>query len=255
MNTSADRNINTILNTIIIDDEPMALEKMKFYVEKISFLNLAGVFSSAIDATEALNSGDIDLVITDINMPDFNGIELIKSLETTPMVIFTTAHSQYAVESYKLSAIDYLLKPFSFGDFSRATHKALRFHTSINEKHQTAEDNPIPDQSIFIKTDYKYVRVDFNDIQYIKGYGEYLQIFLLSSTSPLVTLSSFSAIKKRLPGFFIQVHRSYIVNMNHVAQIDRNRLHIVPDNYIPVSDGFKPAFQKYLSSHSIGRIN
>lgn len=243
------------LNTVIIDDEPIALEKLKFYAEKISFLNLVGIYSSAIDAVNAINSGDVDLLFTDISMPDFNGIELIKSLEKPPMVVFTTAHSQYALEGYKLSAIDYLLKPFSFGDFSRAANKALRQHSLTNEK-SPAHAGSIPsDESIFIKTDYRYVRVDFKDIKYIKGYGEYLQIYLDSSSTPLVTLSSFSAILRKLPGCFIQVHRSYIVNMNHVGQIDRNRLQIDSDNSIPVSEGFRPAFNKYLSSHSLGKTN
>lgn len=222
------------LRTLIIDDEPIALEKLRNYVNKTPFLELAGECQNGFDALDLLAQTPVDLIVTDINMPDLNGLEFVKALPSPPAVIFTTAHSHYAVDSYKVSALDYLLKPYDYADFHRAVSKALT-------RNQSAVASPSPSQSIFIKVDYRYVRVELADIQYIKGYGEYLQVYVSGQESPLLTLSSFAAIKERLTPDFLQVHRSYIVNMNHVSQIERNRLVIAPETYIAVSDSFKPA--------------
>lgn len=238
------------LRTLIIDDEPIALEKLATYVTKEPSLELAARCQSAFQAMEFLASGhDVDLIITDINMPDLDGLEFIKALPEPPAVIFITAHPQYAVDSYKVSAVDYLLKPYSFADFHRAVSKA-QGHLRARTADRGAE--PATDGSIFIKTDYRYVRVSTADIRYVKGYGEYLQIFVDGAAAPLLTLSSFSAIRERLPGCFLQVHRSYIVNMNHVRQIERNRIIMDPDCIIPVGESYRPAFLQYLSSHTIG---
>lgn len=222
------------LRTLIIDDEPIALEKLRNYVTKTPFLELIGECHNGFDAIDFLAQAEADLIITDINMPDLNGLEFVRALPSPPAVIFITAHSHYAVESYRVSALDYLLKPYDYADFHRAVSKAL-------ERSRTTAAQPQQNQSIFIKVEYRYVRVDLADIQYIKGYGEYLQIYVRDSETPLLTLSSFAAIKERLTPDFLQVHRSYIVNMNHVAQIERGRLVIAPETYIPVSDSFKPA--------------
>lgn len=233
----------TPLRTLIIDDEPIALEKLRAYTSRLPFLELAAACQNGFDALEFLSANEVDLIITDINMPDLNGLEFIRSLSRPPMVIFTTAYSEYAIDSYKVSAIDYLLKPYEFPDFSRAASKALE------RSRQTPA--PAPDSSIFVKVDVRYVRVDLADIRYIKGYGEYLQIYLCERTSPLLTLSSFAAIRERLTDNFLQVHRSYIVNMNRVEQIERARLIMDPDTYIPVGDSYKPAFAAYLASHAL----
>ena len=167
------------------------------------------------------------------------------------MVIFTTAHSQYAVDSYKVSAVDYLLKPYGFVEFSRAVNKALE--SAAIRGRQQPEPGADAADSLFVKVDYRHVRVALAEIRFIKGYGEYLQIYVTGKSSPLVTLSSFAAIKGMLGENFLQVHRSYIVNMNHVEQIERGRLVMDADNYIPVGDSYKAAFQQYLASHSIGK--
>lgn len=222
------------LRTLIIDDEPIALEKLRNYVNKTPFLELIGECHNGFDAIDLLARTEADLIVTDINMPDLNGLEFVRALQSPPAVIFTTAHSHYAVDSYRVSALDYLLKPYDYADFYRAVTKAL-------DRSKSAAVQSPQNQSIFIKVDYRYVRVELADIQYIKGYGEYLQIYVRDSETPLVTLSSFAAIKERLTPDFLQVHRSYIANMNHVSQIERNRLVIAPEIYIPVSDSYKPA--------------
>ena len=237
------------LKTLIIDDEPIALEKLRSYVDKTPFMELASACSSGFEAIEYLATADIDLVITDINMPDLNGMDFIKSLSDPPMVIFTTAYDHYAVDSYRVSAVDYLLKPYSYVDFSRAAQKALDIRISKNSSAQSDS----PSDSIFIKVDYRYIRVNLADIRFIRGYGEYLRIFVDKQKNPLVTLSSFAAIKNRLSENFLQVHRSFIVNMDHVQVIERNRIIMDEENYIPVGDSYKDAFQQYLTNHSIGK--
>lgn len=237
------------LRTLIIDDEPIALEKLKNYVEKTPALQLAAACGNGIEAAAFLLENEIDLIITDISMPDLNGMDFVKTLSVQPMVIFITAYPQYAVESYKVSAVDYLLKPYGFAEFTAAVNKAVALSASRTAPHSE------PEESLFIKTDYRYVRISLSEIRFIKGYGEYLQIHIAGKTMPLVTLSSFAAIKERLTPNFLQVHRSYIINMDRVEQIERNRVIMDAENHIPVGDSYKAAFQQYLVSHAIGKTS
>lgn len=243
------------LRTLLIDDEPIALEKLRTYASKVPFLEIAGVCRTGIEATETISQESIDVVFTDINMPDMNGLDFISSLTNPPFVVFITAYADYAIESYRLSAIDYLLKPYGFADFQRAANKVLEQYNLRAGRHRTAltESTNIPaEDSLFFKVDYKYIRVNISDIRYIKGYGEYLQIFTRDSASPIMTLSSFGALKTKLPDSFLQVHRSYVVNMNAIQSISKNRIMMDADTSIPVGDSYKETFQLYLSSHSIG---
>ena len=234
------------LRTLIIDDEPIALEKLRSYVEKVPFLELAAACHSGIDAMAVLAAEKIDLIFTDIDMPDLNGMELAGSLTDAPMIVFTTAYAQYAVDSYRLSAVDYLLKPYSFADFQRAANKALA------QAQRDGADTQREAGSVFVKVDYRYVRVKLDDIRYIKGFGEYLQIFTTSQPEPMMTLSSFASMAQKLGDSFLQVHRSYIVNMDHVEQIVRNRLVMTDGEHIPVGDSYKSALSDYLRSRSVG---
>lgn len=234
------------LHTLIIDDEPIALEKLRNYALKVPFLELKGACCSAREAMAILADEHIDLIFTDIDMPDLSGMELVASLPAAPMVVFTTAHARYAVDSYRLAAVDYLLKPYSFVDFQRAATRALE-----RASMRTAEPAPAAD-SLFVKVDYRYVRVATASIRYIKGYGEYLQIFTEGAPSPLLTLSSFAAIAGKLPAHFVQVHRSYIVNMHSAEQISRGRIVMDADTYIPVGDSYKATLHRYLRQHSVG---
>lgn len=240
------------LRTVIIDDEPIALDKLRSYVKKTPYLELAGVFSNGIEALEMLSTDvDVDVIFTDISMPDINGMEMVKAMKKPPMIVFITAYSDYAAESYSVSAVDYLLKPYSMADFQRAASKVLERHSDKAQmENQTSggEDK----STIFIKTDYRYVRINISDIRYIKGYGEYLQVFVEGTENPILTLSSFASLRDKLPGSFVQVHRSYIVNMNHVGHIERGRIVMDTDTYIPVGDSYKAQLQTYLTSNSIG---
>ena len=215
-------------------------------------LDLIGACDSSFEAMEFVNKGDVDLIITDINMPDLNGLDFVKTLKNPPMVIFITAYADYAVESYSVSAVDYLLKPYGYVEFSRAVHKAAEAF-ALRKVAATPSERKEDADSIFFKVDYRYVRVSLSDIRYIKGYGEYLQVYVEGEKNPIVTLSSFAAIKERLTDSFLQVHRSYIVNMKRVEQIERSRVVMDADTYIPVGESYKTAFQEYLARHSAGR--
>lgn len=234
------------LQTLIIDDEPIALEKLRNYALKVPYIELRGACCCASEALSIMADTHIDLIFTDIDMPDLSGMELMMSLPDPPMVVFTTAYAQYAVDSYRLSAVDYLLKPYSFVDFQRAAARALQRATTSNPEPERASD------SLFVKVDYRYIRISTASIRYIKGYGEYLQIFVKESSSPLLTLSSFATISDKLPSNFVQVHRSYIVNMDCVEQIIRGRIVMDTDTYIPVGDSYKAALNSFLQHHSVG---
>lgn len=230
------------LKTIIIDDEPIALEKIRKYVEKTPSLELVGSFDNAIDATSFIIGNEVDLIFTDISMPDLDGMDFIKSLCNPPLVVFTTAYDSYALESYRVSAVDYLLKPFSFADFQKAANKALERYAGARIQ------DPASSDTIFIKVDYRYIRINVNDIRYIKGCGEYLQIYLTGKQNPLMTLSSFQAMMERLPRKFIQIHRSYIVNIQHIEHVERNRVVMDSETYLPVGESYKNNLLEYLSS-------
>lgn len=233
------------IRTLIIDDEPIALEKLKSYTEQIPALYLEKECNDGLEALNYLNEHDVDLIITDINMPDLNGVDLIKSLKGSPFVIFITAYSEFAVDSYSVSAVDYLLKPYSFVDFSRAVNKVVERFQAKKKGGMEYRD------SLFVKVDHRLMRVEIPSIRYIKGYGEYLQIFIEDKSHPIVTLSSFASIKEKLPDNFIQVHRSYIVNANHIEVVDRKRIVMDKDTEIPVGDSYKNMLQDYLSRFGI----
>lgn len=236
------------IRTVIIDDEPIALAKLRSYVEKTPFLDLVGEFSTAVDAMAFISNGNADAIFTDINMPDLDGLQFIESLANPPLVVFITAYSQYAVDSYRLSAVDYLLKPYGFAEFQRAANKLLKTFTSNLQQRESLSKNT--EDTIFLKVDYRYVRLNLSDILYIKGYGEYLQIYAAGNSQPLLTLSSFASIMDMLPDNFLQIHRSYIVNMNRIDQVEKSRV-IIGQERLSVSDSFKQSFQAYLMSHTI----
>lgn len=248
------------LTTLIIDDEPIALEKLRSYVAKVPFLELAGACRNGIEAAAAIAAGGIDVIFTDINMPDMSGLELLDSLQDAPLVVFITAYADYAVESYRYSAVDYLLKPYGFAEFQRAANKVLERHnlrlssaaSQPQLQPQLPPASPDSDGALFVKVDYRYVRVRLADILYIKGYGEYLRIYTIDSSAPLLTLSSFGAIKERLSDAFVQIHRSYIVNMDRVKSVAKGHVIIDADTELPIGDSFRQALMDYLALRSIG---
>jgi len=233
------------IKCITIDDEPLALKQMSSYIDKTPFLELVAACQSAFEAMEVLAKEKIDLLFVDINMPDLSGLDFVKSLEQKPLIIFTTAYSEYALEGFKVDAIDYLLKPIGYPDFLKAARKAEKYLTgdSNKEKLQANEEH------LFIKSEYKIIRINLTDIKYIEGMREYVRIHLLNA-KPVMSLLSMKSIEQKLPQTrFMRVHRSYIVNLKQVSIVERNRIVFDQDVYIPVSEQYKERFQAYLDKN------
>lgn len=235
-----------MITCIAIDDEPLALKQMVAYIEKTPFLELSGQFESALEAIPFLQDNDVDLMFLDINMPDLSGIDFIKSQNNPPKVIFTTAYSEYALEGFKVDAVDYLLKPISYPDFLKASEKARERISVKNDEDIHVESN---DKFLFIKSEYKILRINLKDIKYIEGMREYLRIHL-ENQKPIMALMSMNKMEGFLPdNHFMRVHRSFIVNLDRVTTVERNRIIFDSDVYIPVSEHYKAQFQEYLNDN------
>lgn len=234
------------LKTIAIDDEPLALRLVSDYVQKTPFLELVGSFDNPLDAIEFLSNQAIDLVFVDIQMPDLTGIEFVRSLENAPKVVFTTAYEKYALEGFKLSAIDYLLKPFSYEEFLKAAQKARKQAELEAGMPQSIEAN---NQFLFLKSEYKIRRINFNDILYIEGLKDYIKVYTSGEDKPILSLNSIKSLEQKLPeDRFMRVHRSFIVNLDRIETIERSRI-IFGKTYIPVSDQYKDKFQEFLDKN------
>ena len=234
------------IRCIAIDDEPLALKQITGYIEKTPFLELTGKCKNAFDALELLSEKEADLLFVDINMPGLTGMEFVKSLRSQQMVIFTTAYDEYALEGFKVNAIDYLLKPISFPDFLESANKAKRQFDLHNNKPAKTESD---EAYLFVKSDSKIVKVLIDNISYIEGMREYVRIYL-NGSKPVITLLSLKSLEAQLPeSKFMRVHKSYIVNLNQVTTIERNRIVFDKDTYIPVSDHYKEAFQEFIKSN------
>jgi DNA-binding LytR/AlgR family response regulator len=237
-----------MIRCIAIDDEPLALQQIVSYIEKTPFLELKGQFDSAMEAMSWMSKNEIDLMFSDINMPDLSGMEFVKSLQNPPKVIFTTAYSEYALEGFQVDAVDYLLKPIGYADFLKAAQKAQELYFSPPAA-ATTEQLESNEKFLFIKADYKLQRINLNDIKYIESMREYVRIFV-ENQSPVMSLLSMKKMIEHLPKKnFMRVHRSYIVNLNKINTIERNRIVFDQNIYIPVSEQYKDDFQKFLDDH------
>jgi two-component system LytT family response regulator len=232
------------IRCIAIDDEPLALKQIGAYIEKTPFLSLTALCNSAIDALEIITSDKTDLIFVDINMPDLNGMDFVKSLKEKPGIIFTTAYSEYALEGFRVDAIDYLLKPISYNDFLRAVNKAKLLLVSPEQRNAVAKASS---DHLFVKSEYKIMRIELSDIKYIESMHEYIRIHLVND-KPVMTLISMKTIEEQLPeNRFMRVHRSYIVNKEKIKVVERNRIIFDNNVYIPVSDQYKAAFQEFIN--------
>ncbi len=240
-----------MLKCIAIDDEPLALRQIKAYISKIPYLELVATFNNAIEAQQFMARQTIDLIFVDINMPDLNGVDFVRTLIHKPMVIFTTAYSEYAIEGFKLDAIDYLLKPFSFADFSRAAAKANSLYTLKQNQRSTPEapvSEALPEnrEYISVKADYKVSLVKINTIVYLESEGEYVRIHL-SDNSSITTLFRLKNMEAALPSErFMRVHRSYIVNLDYIKAYVRGRVYLNDTEYVPIGEIYKETFQTYI---------
>jgi len=229
----------------IIDDEPLAASLLESYVKKTPYLTLKGTYNSAITAMRDLREDPVQLLFLDIQMPELSGVEFAKILPKETRVIFTTAFNQYAIEGYKVNALDYLLKPISYQDFLLSTDKAMEWFSSQNKQNLYNED-----RFMFVKSDYKLIRVCLDDIIFVEGLKDYVRIYMRSGEK-IMSLMSMKKLEENLPQpEFLRVHRSWIVHMPEVTTIDRFRI-VFGDLFIPISDNYKEQVQTYLDNHTL----
>ena len=234
-----------MIRCLAIDDEPLSLQQIANYISKVPFLELAAQCQSTVEARTFLEHDTVDAIFCDINMPDLNGMDFVKSLAAPPLVVFTTAYSEYAVEGFRVNAVDYLLKPFGLQDFLRAANR-LRERVEREERNVKSEEER--NDTLFLKTDSRIVKVSISDIRYIEGMSEYLKVWLDSQPKPIITLFSMKKMEEYLPTSFMRIHRSYIVNLTKIQEVNKNRVILDANTYLPIGDLYKEAFQTYLDT-------
>ena len=247
-----------MIKCLAIDDEPLALAQLTNYIEKIPFFQLAKAYSNAMEALEWLNTESVDLIYVDINMPDVNGLDFVKSLRHKPLVLFTTAYAEYAIDGFRVEAFDYLLKPIGFSDFLRSANRAAQQMALAEAKNNPTNEGGKPTETnqegyLFVKADYKMLRIDINKILYVESQSEYVRIYL-DNDKPIMTLLSMKALEERLPSDrFMRVHRSYLVNSAKITAVANNRIIIGRETYIPIGNQYKERFNLFVDRHFLGK--
>ncbi|MBP2616626.1 LytR/AlgR family response regulator transcription factor [Chryseobacterium jejuense] len=235
------------IKCVIVDDEPNAAKLLEDYINRVPFLELCGIFFDGEKALENMAYKTIDIIFLDINLPGLNGLELASMFSTKTKIIFTTAYTQYAVESYEKNAIDYLLKPISFNRFLSSIAKAKEYfgpQTFPNKVIQNEEQQ----DSFFIKTGYETVKINFKDLKYIEGSREY--VFLHTTQGKEMCYKRMKELAERLPEYFVRLHHSFIVNINHISKIDATQVFIDGDR-IPIGTTYKEIFGSIIKNRSI----
>ncbi|MBR3089087.1 MAG: response regulator transcription factor [Prevotella sp.] len=243
------------IRCLAIDDEPLALQQLVAYIKKVPFLELQAQCQSAMEARAFLENDTVDAIFCDINMPDLNGMDFVKSLASPPLIIFTTAYSEYAVEGFRVNAVDYLLKPFGLQEFQRAANR-LRERLEVQRERfegQKEATEGQEGQDIFLKTDYRIVKVSIPDIRYVEAMSEYLKVWVEGMPKPIITLLSMKKMEERLPDGFMRIHRSYIINLSKIQEVNKNRVIMDAQTFLPIGDMYKDAFQAYLETKFLGK--
>ncbi len=253
-----------MIKVLAIDDEPLALKQLAAYLKKVPFFELVDSSQSALDAMSILSEKEVDAIFIDINMPDLNGLDFVRSLNHPPMVVFTTAYQEYAIDGYKVDAIDYLLKPFGMGDILRAADKVKRQYDLLHTASLSPTDE---DDAMFLKTEYKVVRILAHDILYVEGMSEYLRIHLSNSKpmsiespsslpepKPIVVLFSMKKMEERLTDKdFMRIHKSYIINLHHIVEIQKNRVVLDDGKEIPIGESYRVKLNEYVNRKFLGK--
>jgi DNA-binding LytR/AlgR family response regulator len=247
------------MNCLAIDDEPLALNIIEEFCSKIDFLTLVKKCNSAFEAIEVVNKKSIDLIFLDIHMPDISGLDFFKSIPNPPLVIFTTAYSEFALEGFELNAVDYLVKPIPFSRFFMAVNRAFelfnlrRAENEGTEPVSTSKQNKLEananEKFLLIKVEYSTVRVDYSSILYIEGLKDYIKIY--TTEKMLLTKSTMKNIQSKLPALmFFRVHKSFIVSFDYIRKIENNRI-VINDKYIPIGEQYKEEFYKYVNKNRL----
>ncbi|MGD8780525.1 MAG: response regulator transcription factor [Ignavibacteria bacterium] len=235
------------MNCLAIDDEPLALNVIKEHCKKVNSINLIATYTNAIDAITEINNNKIDLIFLDIEMPKITGLEFIKSLSNPPLIIFTTAFPNHAIDGFELDAVDYLLKPISFEKFLKAVNKAsIRLAA---KKGDLFSQNNKPAEYLFVKVDYSTVKVSFSEINYVEGLKDYIKIY--TNEKPIITKSTIKHMESKLPTeLFVRVHKSYIISINKIDKIEYNHI-IIGQTKIPIGLQFKDSFYEKIDRHRL----
>lgn len=242
-----------MIRCLAIDDEPLALKQLSSYITKTPTLYLVKACNSALEAREVMKQEHIDAIFIDINMPDLNGMDFVRSLDTPVLVVFTTAYSDYAIEGYKVDAVDYLLKPFGMNEFKAAAAKVKQRYSLLHTPTEVSMPD-LDDNAIFLKTDYKIVRVSLPDIIYIEAMSEYLRIYSSGLPRPIVVLLSMKKMEENLPSnMFMRIHRSYIINLHKIIEVNKNHVLMGQDASLPIGELYKDAFNTYISGKFLTR--
>jgi DNA-binding LytR/AlgR family response regulator len=237
------------ITCVIVDDEPMALKLVESYVKKTPFLDLKKKCSSAIEALEFIKEVPVDLLFLDIQMPDLTGLEFSKMLPKETRVIFTTAFDQYALEGFKVEALDYLLKPFDYAEFLSAANKASIWFSMVKGKQESIVSKE--KEFLFVKSEYKQLRIKLADVLYFEGLKDYIKIYLKDEPKPILTLMSLKSIEEELSiTQFLRVHRSFIVSLKNVEVIERSQI-VINKQRITVSEQYKPKFLEFVNNNSL----
>ena len=243
---------NLKISCIIVDDEPMARNLVESYVAKTPYLVLKQTCASAIDAMELLQSEAVDLLFLDIQMPDLSGMEFSKMVPKNTRIIFTTAFDQYALEGFKVEALDYLLKPFDYVEFLAAANKARAWFELVKGKEQPSTSSASQDKDfLFVKSEYKQLRIKLADVLYFEGLKDYIKIWLKDNPKPILTLMSLKSLEEELQeNQFMRVHRSFIVSLKNIETIERNQI-IINNQRITISEQYKPKFLEFVNNNSL----
>ena len=250
-----------MIRCLAIDDEPLALRQLANYISKVPYLELAAQCQSALEAREFLENDTVDAIFCDINMPDLNGMDFVKSLAAPPLVVFTTAYSEYAVEGFRVNAVDYLLKPFGLQDFQRAAQRLKELMELKERKDDTSKPSesstPLAsgrgDEVVFLKADRHIISVNILEILYVEAMSEYLKVWLVGNSKPITTLISMKKMEERLPDYFMRIHRSYIINLTKIQEVNKNNVFMDGGMALPIGEMYKESFQQYLDTKILGK--
>ena len=241
-----------MINVLVVDDEPLAIDVLTAHIQKIPDLHLVTTCNSALEANAALKEHDIDLMFLDIQMPQITGVDFLKTLTDPPQVIFTTAYSEYAVEGYELNALDYLLKPVSFERFAKAVNKAKE-QISLERGQSAPKPEPADAEFMFVKADKKLVKIEYDDVIYIEGLKDY--VIIRQTEGRVITLQTMKSLEQKLPAtIFQRIHRSYIVNVNRIDAIQGNTVEVTERGKtatLPVGKNYRDALSEVVERRRI----
>lgn len=249
-----------MLRVIAIDDEPLALRQIASYINKVPYLQLVALCQSAVEAQHVLDRDEVDAIFCDINLPDLNGLDFVRSLVSPPLIVFTTAYSEYAIEGFKVEAVDYLLKPFTSREFSQTADR-LRSRHELLQRAQRQEENGAPaaapaEDILYVRADRTDLAIPLVTVRYIQGMGEYLRIYTSERSRSVVTLATMKSMEERLPANrFLRIHRSSIVALAAIREVARGHLVLTDGTELSVGDNYRPALEAWVAQRGVGVKN